>query len=263
MKFLPIDPIREFTPYGKESMVKGGVGSIRLAPSIIMKKEIYFWGATSSGVIHEGVPLIIEEALYKQNIENIKNNGGIIADIIGRLILLPDYIESINFEPLVPTDCLWVENIKTLSIPQADEISISIAINYSSTKELEKLHYSFVTFNPDNKEKNIVNAVDWLNDYAKRHSEVNDPIILGDFDAHRKYFKNVLIEMKDLQNGNVRPEIIKYFSKFYKFSIMPIENYNINDSPGSAVGPNASSTGHTFNQTNNNAPQLDTKTIWE
>ncbi len=256
---LPSKPINEFPPDQKESMVKSGLGSIRLEPNTINNQEIYFWGATSSGISHEGIPIIVEADTYKSNIELLKVNCGAKANIVGRLIYLPEYITAIDFKPLIPRYCLWVEELEVLSIPNTEDISISLSINYTTSRELEKLYFSFVTFNPDNKEKNLIEAAHRLEDYAKRYSNTPKPVIIGDFDSTRKYFEDVLISIKELQSGNFHPEILSHFLKIRKFSIMSIENnYNLNNSQAGAVGPNSSSTGNTFTQINQPNPQLET-----
>jgi hypothetical protein len=47
---------REYLPNGKLSMVKGGIGCIRLAERSVRSSTLFFLGASSSGVAHEGIP---------------------------------------------------------------------------------------------------------------------------------------------------------------------------------------------------------------
>jgi len=54
------------TPEGKMSMLKGGVGCIRLKP--VEQEGRIFWlmSASSSGVAHEGFPLAVPKELYNR-----------------------------------------------------------------------------------------------------------------------------------------------------------------------------------------------------
>jgi len=88
----------EYLPVGKEYMVLGGVGSVRLKAKFINSKSTYFLGASSTGISHQGIPIALLEAEYRQVIETIKNQGGCFANLVGTLQILPTSMALIHYD---------------------------------------------------------------------------------------------------------------------------------------------------------------------
>src|SRR5882762_1555308 len=61
-----------YNPYGKASMLDGGVGNIRLNPIAIDNKDLYLMSASSNGTAHEGFPVALPSDLYNRHIDEIK-----------------------------------------------------------------------------------------------------------------------------------------------------------------------------------------------
>lgn len=102
----------EYDPHGKESMVLGGVGSVRLKSKYIGSYNTYFLGASSTGISHQGIPVALRETEYRQVIQEIKENGGCLTNLIGTLQILPAFLSLIHYDRKVPRYCLIIESIE-------------------------------------------------------------------------------------------------------------------------------------------------------
>ncbi|NOY96108.1 MAG: hypothetical protein GXO81_06970 [Chlorobi bacterium] len=209
----------ELAPRGKEGMILGGYGSIRLASKLINNSKIFFLGATSSGVSHEGIPLIVEEDVYKEVIKYLKGNYGILADIIGSISVLPRELSLIEFDPIIPRYCFYVQDFKFNQISKESDILSSIAISFSENDYLDLKSFSFCSFNPDPNDNNLKTAVDWLNDYAIRYSNSDKTFITGDFDEIYEHFPNVDFKLKDIMNGRISVETLKKYGQVLNITI--------------------------------------------
>jgi hypothetical protein len=56
----------EYTPEGKASMVRGGIGAIRLGEKQVGSELMYFLGASSNGIAHQGIPIALPNSEYKR-----------------------------------------------------------------------------------------------------------------------------------------------------------------------------------------------------
>ena len=74
--------ITVFDPYGKLSMLEGGIGNIRLKPITINGTDYYFMSASSNGNCHEGFPIALAEDLYNKVIDEIRERGAVVKDLI-------------------------------------------------------------------------------------------------------------------------------------------------------------------------------------
>lgn len=202
----------ELDPNSKMKMVLGGIGTLRLIPKIISGYEKYFLGASSSGVCHEGIPLILLEETYLKIVNQVKENCGLIGDITGRLKILPSEISSIEYDRNVPKYCLFVEDITNVKTCSSENVFVSTAITYSGNlNQLNKKSWSFISFNPDPREAQLKSSVEWLYDYAKRYSRSKDPIILSDFDEYHNHFDKVELPLNEVTNGNIPiDKLLKY-----------------------------------------------------
>lgn len=214
----------ELDPYGKESMIQGGIGSIRLQPKKLFNDErMFIIGASSNGICHEGVPIILPSELYGKIISQIKDNCGLKCNLTGTLQLLPIQGLPIRYNRSIPKYCLFVEDISSIKSSKPEDILISVAITYSkSIKELRHKEWSFVSFNPDNTDRQLLYSVEWLHDYARRYSHVNNPIVLSDFDEFRQHFDKVEFNIKDVANGIIDIAKLSEYQEFLEFKIINV-----------------------------------------
>ena len=66
-------------------MVRGGIGAIRLGDKQMGSERIYFLGASSNGIAHEGIPVALPGSEYRRLIHPIKDFGGCRARLVGTL----------------------------------------------------------------------------------------------------------------------------------------------------------------------------------
>jgi hypothetical protein len=209
----------EYNPDGKESMIKGGIGSVRLASKLINGSEKYILGATSTGVSHEGIPLIVETVLYQEAISKIKENGGFNVNLIGRLKIIPKDLSIIKSYNEIPRFCLYVEKIEFNNPSNREDLMSSIAVSYYSSNSFANKRLSFCSFTPDKKDSELVGAVNWLQEYAIKYSSSKTPIVEGDFDEFKQHFDHVDFPIVDVSNGKMSKETFLKYKEFFHFQI--------------------------------------------
>jgi hypothetical protein len=231
------DGFIELDPRGKVSMVLGGIGSLRLAPKKLFDDErVFLMGASSNGVCHEGVPVILPSVLYNTFISELKENCGLRCKLVGKLCILPTDGLPIKYNRTISKYCLFVEQIKNQTRCSEEDILVSIAITYStSPKHLKNKQWSFVTFNPHRSDRQLIYSVEWLYDYAKRYSGVKDPFILGDFDEYKQHFEKIDFSLKDIANGKIDFAKLAQYGSFLDFKIINIMGDNFENISGTII----------------------------
>lgn len=250
----------ELDPNSKMQMVLGGIGALRLIPKIVSGAELFFLGASSSGVCHEGIPIILNEATYRKIISQIKENCGLIGDIIGRLKILPTEISTIQYDRKIQKYCLFVEDIIFGEVCPEDSVFVTTAITYSEDlNHLTHKSWSFVTFNPDRKENQLKSSVEWLYDYAKRYSGVNDPIILSDFDEYHNHFDKIELSLTDVTTGNIPIDTLVKYKEVLNIEVKVMGDNFSNNSNTTII--NKSRVENAFNKIKNNHDEDTAKVL--
>jgi hypothetical protein len=197
-----IDPQRdEYVPMGKASMVRGGIGTIRLREKTVADRTLYFLGASSSGVAHQGVPVALTDSQYADVMPCIKEHGGCKVKLVGRLQSLTEEMPSLLYVQSVPKYCFVTEDIVIRSVPKQGDLLATVAIMFTpkdnsgshtrptrkrGDKPLDK-SWTFCSFEPSGSMKPVLGAATWLMEYASRYSQ-SQPCILTDFDEHVDLF---------------------------------------------------------------------------
>ncbi|MEL6943526.1 MAG: hypothetical protein AAFO82_12720, partial [Bacteroidota bacterium] len=209
----------EYNPDGKESMIKGGMGSLRLASKMINGKECYLLGASSTGVSHEGLPILIETVLYQKAISKIKEHGGFKVNLIGRVKVIPKELSVIKSYNEIPRYCLFVEEIEYIKPSKRNDLMSSVAVAYYPSDRFSDKRLSFCSFIPDKKDKELKGAVDWLNRYAVKYSKSTSPIVEGDFDEFKAHFGKVDFPIVDIANGKMSKETFLRYKEYFHLSV--------------------------------------------
>jgi hypothetical protein len=92
----------EYLPDGKLSMVRGGIGTVRLKEKLVNGRFLFFLGAFSSGVAHEGIPIAVSSDDYHSLISELKERGGCRASIVGTLVSVSDDMPFLQYDARVP-----------------------------------------------------------------------------------------------------------------------------------------------------------------
>lgn len=202
--FLSSDVREVYAPRGKDEMVLGGVGSLRLRAKTIESQFTHFLGASSTGVTHQGIPLAMPDSTYRAVIQVIKEHGGCYANVYGSLRVLSLNNFMIRYWRQIPRYCLFVDDIEVIRPSSRDELIATVAIMFPTSADISsdrdrlslegydssfKKLWSFCSFNPG-MSNHLTRAVDWLNDYMQRYSNLADPPVLCDFDEHYSHFDN-------------------------------------------------------------------------
>jgi hypothetical protein len=196
----------EYTPDGKNSMVRGGIGCIRLAEKRIGPSQFHFLGASSSGAAHEGIPVALETLEYRKVIHAIRERGGCVVDLVGRIRSITRDLPQLDFDRVIPRYCLFADEVVFLRASEPAGLSTTAAIMFTPSlqgrrreNDLNK-SWTFCTFRPA---ADPQRAAEWLLDYAHRYSE-GETNILTDFDEHRRLFScTVEFSLTDIVSGTV------------------------------------------------------------
>jgi|GEM_PF-2878076 hypothetical protein len=224
----------EYLPIGKEYLVLGGVGSVRLLPREFLSNRIYFLSASSSGVCHQGIPIITHESEYRKVINDIVDTGGCVANIEGKIVESDRSGELVKCERSVPRYSFFAETISPIRKSKPNELLTTVAImfpsGYHSAKGTEieyngyktrlKKSWTFYSFRPAKRQRNLETAVDWLIDYAERYSGLYNPPILSDFDEHIQHFPNPIeFPVRDVANRKIDLKLLNIYGDFHDFHV--------------------------------------------
>ncbi|MDN3353322.1 hypothetical protein [Actinomadura sp. DC4] len=188
----------DYRPAGKRSMIQGGIGTVRLPPLDVGGGPVRVLSATSDGVCHSGVPLLLGDEGYGSVIPEIRERGGLMADVSGVMRLVPEVVRH-HTERLV----LDVTDIRPRRTPVSVEATACVAF-YTSAERRDPDAYSYITFRPG-LDGALETAVEWLDRYARRFSEDDTARIVGDFDAFHDHFPDVEIPLDDVARGVFDP----------------------------------------------------------
>ena len=138
-------------------------------------------------------------------------------------------ISNLDYAPGIPKYIVRVEDITNQPAENDNHARVSVHILFcGAAREYERKYkpdtsmgWSFINFDPDPQAKNrsLENSVEWLDDYAHRHSVLPDPVIFCDFDKHINHFKSqVDFRIGDIANGRLDFSKLPRYAK-YGFTI--------------------------------------------
>ena len=208
----------EYLPNGKASMVRGGIGATRLAEKPINGRTIYFLGASSTGVAHQGIPIALPSEEYCKVMEIISERGSCQVKLVGSLQTMTENHPSLDFDKNIPRYCLLAEEVTIEKPSTCKKLLTTVAIMFTTIEATDHYDYTnkswtFYSFNPDpRKSDERSHAVEWLLDYAKRYSH-NNPIILSDFDEHYDFPCRVEFPISDIVRGIVDWKALRVYKQ--------------------------------------------------
>jgi hypothetical protein len=217
----------EYLPGGKTSMIRGGIGAIRLAERTVRNSSVHFLGASSTGIAHQGIPIALPSEEYRKVMPIIKERGGCKVKLVGSLQTMTENFPSLDFDEEVPRYCLFVEEVTIKEVLNYGELLTTVAIMFSTNET--RSHYgnsekswTFCSFHPGSpRGDERSRAVEWLLDYAQRYSH-KDPVILTDFDEHYSFPCRVEFPISDIVRGVVDWETLEIYKQ--RYGGMYIEN---------------------------------------
>lgn len=194
-----------YNPYGKMSMLDGGVGNLRLKPISLHDQEFFLMSASSNGSCHQGFPIAFPAHSYNQHIDEITDRGCVALSLRGTLRFLPDrFSEIYKTYKEVPELFLLVDEIQ--SSPQRksrslEDLSASVAVSFLSEYEgRPKVYATYVNFRPGDKHS-FRDHIEWLEDkYVKQKYHGR---IITDFDEQRGHFTNAPFSLNKVMGLNL------------------------------------------------------------
>jgi hypothetical protein len=210
VQHLESSSTRIYNPYGKALMLDGGVGCVRLKSKRLPIGEVWFMGATSEPVAHQGIPVALPDNLYRAFIDQLASSGSIRCSLTGELRHVPP-----DFDPLywglvdLPQVYVLVDRlIPSLVIPDAKfvadgavMIEATTAYHRSGESRLaDGIFAAYASFYPG-LHGSISKAAKWLADaYA---GELLGGTVLTDFDEQVRRFGNAIFSLECVMDGCV------------------------------------------------------------
>lgn len=197
--------VQIFDPNGKMGMIDGGIGCIRLKPLPEQSPFRWLMGATSSGVVHEGLIVALDDYQHDRIISDVKKHGGLRCTVSGRLRFVSNDSPLLNaFGRGIPQLVLEVEQInplaKSAKHPIRPPLVTAVVIFVSLADARQGLQASFVTFEAGRK-GSVAEAATWLEQVYVREAYAGR--IVTDFDEQMKRFSNATFSLSRLLNGLV------------------------------------------------------------
>jgi len=265
--------VRVYNPYGKMSMLDGGIGTLRLKPVSIDGQDIYLMSASSDGFPDHGFPIGLPELLYGDLIDEILERGCVARSIFGRLRYLPERFSSMYRDYRnIPEVYLLVDSIERPSHQRRrsmEEFGARVAVSFSSSYEgMPKIYAAYVTFDPG-VPGSFERSLDWLeNDYV--HNKYRGQVIT-DFDEQKGHFASAPFSLRKIMSLNLRLDEVSNtagIDRYYAQRILSVQDeiriyigeinvntFNISGGTQGAVGPNARA--DNFNQYSGMIDQVD------
>ncbi len=199
-----------FNPVGKASMLKGGVGAVRLRPRMVGGELHYFMTASSSGVCHEGFPVLIPRRLYGPLKARMLDEGAAPVTVSGEMRYVPQ--DAVNFFPerrSVPLLYLHVDDLQILPHPRADVTAYVINVATSFVGEYEGVRDSYATFAAFDpaRRASLEQAVTWLEQVYI--GATHEGTIITDFDEVRPRFPGAVFGLPKLMAGDLDRERVR------------------------------------------------------
>lgn len=205
----------EYLPLGKQEMILGGVGSIRLASKVFHEGRYVLLGASSTGASHEGVPICVPEEIADEIRDRLADRKAALSDVTGVVRYLPKSLSVFQYDSKIPRIALFADNVHVaVKTPQSSLVTIAIAYSterseYLSTvgpSSLEK-QWCYASFDPTDRARSMEDAIDWMKGFTTRYGAGDNPPILFDFDELYDHFpRQVEVSLRSLFNRRIDVE---------------------------------------------------------
>jgi hypothetical protein len=194
------DRLIVFTPAGKQSMLEGGIGCIRLKPIQFPDGIFWFMSASSTESPDQGIPVAIADEDYGRVIETIQNCGYCICNLVGRIKFVgqdgPRLYPSFGGVPQIYVQIESLEPQRTEKIG-AD---VSVAVSFKGNVEGRVgIYAAYVTFDPSQMHSKS-DAIEWLK--SKYVEGRYAGTIVTDFDQQANIFSRTLFSLDAVMARN-------------------------------------------------------------
>lgn len=228
----------EYLPLGKEYMVLGGVGSLRLGSRAYGRERVHVLGLSSTGVAHEGIPVALSDNEYSQLIGTLKREGGVVVDCSATIRTLPSREWRMWRTHNVPAVFAFIEDLEVRHRIPRTLVTVSImfpsgyhassqndrTVNLSGCKTRYEKSWSYASYSPTDGRDGLKNSVDWLQEYASRYSGMDAPPIFCDFDEQYSHFElPIEFQLADAASGSLDAQRLLAYAGHYGVQISKVE----------------------------------------
>jgi hypothetical protein len=227
-----------YTPQGKLSMLRGGIGCVRFK-SLHLKKGGAAWlmSATSTTAPDEGIPLLMDDNDYQRLSDGLHDAGAICCDVIGRTRFVAEEFSDL-FSVLHGIPRLYVEVSEIRPIKAIYEPGqVSVAASFLSAFEgTSRIYASYVTFDPSRPSARK-GAAQWLKEeYVER---LYDGSLLTDFDQRAPMFANSLFALDQvLTSPDLAAKIAELRRLFGHFDWEQLDRFSYIEHQGDLIVTN-------------------------
>jgi hypothetical protein len=201
-----------FNPLGKANMIEGGIGAVRLRPRQIAGEPHYFMTASSSGVCHEGFPVLIPRRFYGPLKARILGEGAVPVTLGGEMRYIPnDTLTFFGRNREIPLLYLHVDELSVLPRPRSEvtKYYISVAVSFVGRfQEREGRYATYANFDPARPDS-LERACEWLEQFYVAGEYRGD--IITDFDELRPRFPQAVFGLPTLMAGRLDPDQVRDF----------------------------------------------------
>ena len=202
------DGVIVFDPYGKMSMLDGGIGNLRLKPIVVNGQDLVLMSGSSNGECHEGFPLAVPTELYDSIADQVRHRGAVVRTLSGRLRAVPQELDFLydsyrNVRKLY----LLVDDISVPTLRKSrtlEDLNVSVAASFMSNYEgSPKMYACYVNTDPRIQDS-LRDRVRWMEEvYVKKEYQGR---VVTDFDELENHFDGAIFGLKKVMALGVRRE---------------------------------------------------------
>ena len=223
-----------YDPYGKAMMLDGGIGCIRLKRKRILEGDVWFMGASSYPVAHQGIPVALPDRLYSKFIDQLAAEGSLHCTLTGRLTHIPAELDPL-YRNLVGIPQLYV-SVEQLKVSRRARNAMFMADGAVMIEAEENFdppahqwgptgtYTAFVSFYPGI--PNTVNiAAEWLEEVYV--GELLRGRVITDFDEQVRRFSGTIFGLEQVMNGQIPAADAKRLLNEHGTDRLVIKQFNL------------------------------------
>jgi hypothetical protein len=212
-----------YNPLGKASMVRGGIGAVRLRPRMIQDEPHYFMCVSSNGVCHEGFPVLVPRRFYGPLKARLLAEGAVPVTLSGEMrYLMDDAPTFFGGRREIPQLYLHVDELHILAAPRSEvsTYTVSVAVSFVGRfQDREGLYLTYATFDPAVADS-LARACQWIEGFYVTGQYRG--VVVTDFDEVLPRFSNAVFGLPDLMAGKLDDQGVRAF----------LEEHNLNPQAG-------------------------------
>jgi hypothetical protein len=192
-----------FDPNGKQSMLDGGIGNVRLKPISINGNEMRLCGACFDGVCHKGFPVAVPEILFSEFQHQIAGSGAVRRDLAGTLRFVPDNLSRLYMRSTgIPQLYIELDEPDVLRGMEDDigtQLELTLAALFK-TPDDDRFKATFVTTEPNF----VSEGAAWIREtYVQgRYGGT----VVTDFDQQQRHFPEAIFSLDKVMSLNITDE---------------------------------------------------------